>query len=223
MHGDVPLLDLKAQYRSIRAELDEAVARVVEAQGFVLGPEVEAFEAEIAEYLGVRYAVGVASGTDALLIPLKALGAEPGSDVIVPSFTFFATAGAVWNAGLRPVFCDVDPATFNVSRATLEAAWTDRTVAVVPVHLFGRTAPMREILDLATERGAFVLEDAAQAIGARGLRPGGCGRRCGGVQFLSHQKPRRIRRRGAGDDRRPCSGRSGGEVAGARRATDVPP
>ncbi len=168
MQRDIPLLDLKPQYASIRAEIDEAVARVVEAQGFVLGPEVEAFEAEIAEYVGVRHAVGVASGTDALLIPLKALGAEPGADVIVPSFTFFATAGAVWNAGLRPVFCDVDPATFNVSRSTLEAAWTDRTVAVVPVHLFGRTAPMREILDLAAERGAFVLEDAAQAIGAKG-------------------------------------------------------
>ena len=165
---DIPLLDLKAQYASIRAELDEAVARVVESQGFVLGPEVEAFEQEIADYLGVRHAVGVASGTDALLIPLKALGAEPGSDVIVPSFTFFATAGAVWNAGLRPVFCDVDPDTFNVSRATLETVWTDRTVAVIPVHLFGRTAPMAEILDLATERGAFVLEDAAQAIGASG-------------------------------------------------------
>ena len=165
---NVPLLDLKAQYASIRDELDEAVARVVERQGFVLGPEVEAFEEEIAAYLGVRHAVGVASGTDALLLPLKAMDAEPGSDVVIPSFTFFATAGAVWNAGLRPVFCDVDPDTFNVSRATLEAAWTDRTVAVVPVHLFGRTAPMGEILELATERGAFVLEDAAQAIGATG-------------------------------------------------------
>lgn len=168
MQHAIPLLDLKAQYASIRAELDEAVARVVESQGFVLGPEVEAFEEEIAAYLGVRHAVGVASGTDALLIPLKAMGADPGAEVIVPSFTFFATAGAVWNAGFRPVFCDVDPTTFNVSRATLEAAWTERTAAVIPVHLFGRTAPMGEILDLATERGAFVLEDAAQAIGASG-------------------------------------------------------
>lgn len=164
----IPLLDLKVQYASIRDELDRAVARVVESQGFVLGPEVEAFEEEIARYLGVRHAVGVASGTDALLLPLEAIDAEPASEVIVPSFTFFATAGAVWNAGLRPVFCDVDPETFNVSAATLEAVWSERTVAVVPVHLFGRTAPMAEIMELATARGAFVLEDAAQAIGATG-------------------------------------------------------
>lgn len=165
---DIPLLDLKAQYASIRDELDDAVRRVVEAQGFVMGPEVEAFEEEIAAYVGVRHAVGVASGTDALLLPLRALDAEPGSHVIVPSFTFFATAGAVWNAGLRPVFCDVDPDTFNVTAETIEAVWTDRTVAVIPVHLFGRTAPMTGIMELATERGAFVLEDAAQAIGAAG-------------------------------------------------------
>ncbi len=157
----IPLLDLKAQYASIRDELDGAVARVVESQGFVLGPEVEAFEEEIARYVGVRHAVGVASGTDALLLPLEAIDAEPGSEVIVPSFTFFATAGAVWNAGLRPVFCDVDPETYNVSATTLEAVWSERTVAVVPVHLFGRTAPMGEIMELATARGAFVLEDAA--------------------------------------------------------------
>src|SRR5690606_14975796 len=117
---------------------------------------------------GGAHAVGVARGTDALLLPLQALGAERGSDVIVPAFTFFATAGAVWNAGLRPVFCDVDPVHFNVTRETLEAAWTERTVAVVPVHLFGRTAPMDDIVALARERGAFVLEDAAQAIGASG-------------------------------------------------------
>jgi dTDP-4-amino-4,6-dideoxygalactose transaminase len=164
----IPLLDLQAQYASIRDELDEAVQRVVERQTFVLGPEVEALEEEIAAYVGVRHAIGVASGTDALLLPLKALDAEPGAHVIVPSFTFFATAGAVWNAGFRPVFCDVDPRTFNVTAETLDAAWTDRTVAVIPVHLFGRAAPMREIMELATKRGAFVLEDAAQAIGARG-------------------------------------------------------
>jgi len=164
---DIPLLDLVAQYRSIKDDLDGAVLAVVESQRFVLGPEVEALEAELAAYLGVPHGVGCASGTDALLLPLKALGAEPGSEVIVPSFTFFATAGAVWNAGLRPVFCDVDPDTFNVTAATLEAAWTPRTVAVVPVHLFGQMAPMGEIVELARRRGAFVLEDAAQAVGAR--------------------------------------------------------
>lgn len=167
MSPSVPLLDLTAQYRSIRDELDAAVQAVVESQRFVLGPEVEALEAEVADYLGVTHAVGCASGTDALLLPLKALDVEPGSDVIVPSFTFFATAGAVWNAGLRPVFCDVDRDTFNVTAECLEQVWTDRTVAVVPVHLFGQMAPMTEIRALAGPRGAFVLEDAAQAIGAK--------------------------------------------------------
>jgi len=163
----VPLLDLSAQYASIRDELDAAVRAVVESQRFVLGPEVEALESELCAYLGVEHAVGCASGTDALLLPLKALDVEPGSDVIVPSFTFFATAGAVWNAGLRPVFCDVDPDTFNVTAESLERVWTERTVAVVPVHLFGQMAPMAEIRTLAALRGAFVLEDAAQAIGAK--------------------------------------------------------
>jgi dTDP-4-amino-4,6-dideoxygalactose transaminase len=163
----VPLLDLTEQYAAIRDEVDEAVTRVVESQYFVLGPEVEALEEELARYVGTGHAVGCASGTDALLLPLKALGAEPGAAVVVPSFTFFATAGAVWNAGYRPVFCDVDPESFNVTAETLEAAWTDDTVAVIPVHLFGRMAPMEEIRELAESRGAFVLEDAAQAIGAR--------------------------------------------------------
>ncbi len=162
----VPLLDLTLQYRSIRAELDAAVARVVESQGFVLGPEVEAFEHEFAEYVGVPHAIGVASGTDALLLPLLALDPEPGDEVIVPAFTFFATAGAVWNAGFRPRFCDVDADTFNVTSDSIRAAWSERTRAVIPVHLFGQMAPMEEVRRLADERGAVVIEDAAQAIGA---------------------------------------------------------
>jgi dTDP-4-amino-4,6-dideoxygalactose transaminase len=183
--SDVPLLDLKAQYASLRAELDEALGRVLESQGFVLGPEVDALERELAAYVGVRHAIGVASGTDALLLPLKVLDVEPGSDVLVPSFTFFATAGAVWNAGLRPVFCDVDPRSFNVTAATLEAARTDRTVAVIPVHLFGRTAPMGEIMAWARARGAFVLEDAAQAIGASGPEgPAGAVGNAGAFSFF---------------------------------------
>jgi dTDP-4-amino-4,6-dideoxygalactose transaminase len=163
----VPFLDLKPQYRAIKVELDEALQSVVSSQGFVLGPEVQGLEEELAAYLGCPHAVGVASGTDALLLPLKALDPKPGDEVVIPAFTFFATAGAVWNAGFKPVFCDVDPETFNVTAETLEAAWTDRTRAVVPVHLYGQMAPMREIRDLAEDRGAFVLEDAAQAIGAR--------------------------------------------------------
>jgi len=163
----VPFLDLKIQYRSIKPEVDEAIQRVVTSQGFVMGPEVQALEEEIAAYVGVPHAVGVASGTDALLLPLRALDPEPGDEAIVPAFTFFATAGAVWNAGFKPVFCDVDPLSFNVTRETLDAAWTERTRAVVPVHLYGQMAPMKEIRELVAERGAFLLEDAAQAIGAR--------------------------------------------------------
>lgn len=162
----VPLIDLSTQYESIRSEVEKAISDVIQSQRFILGPEVEALEAEVASEVGADHAIGVASGTDALLLPLKALDAEPGSEVIVPSFTFFATAGAVWNAGLRPVFCDVDPRTFNVTRETLEAAWTEKTVAVVAVHLFGQMADMGGIRELAESRGAFVLEDAAQAIGA---------------------------------------------------------
>lgn len=163
----VPFLDLKLQYRTIKTEVNEAVQRVVASQRFVLGPGVEALEEEIAAYVGVPHAVGVGSGTDALLLTLRALDPEPGEEVIVPGFTFFATAGAVWNAGLRPVFCDVDPDTFNVSAETLEAVWTERTRAVIPVQLYGQMAPMDEIMELARSRGGFVLEDAAQAIGAR--------------------------------------------------------
>jgi dTDP-4-amino-4,6-dideoxygalactose transaminase len=162
----IPFFDLTAGYAALQPELDEAVLRVVRSQRFILGPEVEALEAELAAYLGVKHAIACASGTDALLLPLKALGAPAGSDVIVPAFTFFATAGTVWNAGYRPVFCDVDPDTFNVSSETLDAAWTERTVAVVPVHLFGQVAPMGPIREMAAKRGAFVLEDCAQAIGA---------------------------------------------------------
>jgi dTDP-4-amino-4,6-dideoxygalactose transaminase len=169
----VPLLDLTAQYESIKPELDAAVADVVASQRFILGPEVEGLEAEMARYLGVPYAVGVASGTDALLLPLKALDPKPGDEVIVPAFTFFATAGAVWNAGFRPVFCDVDPFTFNVTAETLEAVRTERTRAAIPVHLFGQMAPMSEITDWADRHGIVVIEDAAQAIGARQRGPDG--------------------------------------------------
>ena len=164
---NVPLLDLKPQYDAIRSEVDEAIRRVVDSQYFILGPEVEALEREMAEFLGVPHAVGCASGTDALLLPLMALDPSPGDEVIIPSFTFFATAGAVWNAGFTPVFCDIDPVTFNVTAETLKAVWSPRTRAVIPVHLFGQMAPMAEINALAREHGAVVIEDAAQAIGAR--------------------------------------------------------
>lgn len=163
----VPLLDLPLQHDRIRDEVAAALSEVVESQRFILGEPVEAFEAEMAEFIGVPHAVGCASGTDALLLPLKALDPEPGDEVVLPSFTFFATAGAVWNAGFRPVFCDVDPDTFNVTADTVAEVWTERTRAVIPVHLFGQMAPMDELNALACDRGAIVIEDAAQAIGAR--------------------------------------------------------
>jgi len=174
----VPLLDLQAQYATIRAELETAVLDVVRSQRFILGPAVETFERQVAEYLGARNAIGCASGTDALLLPLKALRLEPGDEVIVPAFTFFATAGAVWNAGLRPVFADIAPDTFNMGVYEIEPALTSRTRAIIVVHLFGQCAEMEPIMALARRHGLAVIEDAAQAFGARTLI-GGAWRRAG--------------------------------------------
>jgi dTDP-4-amino-4,6-dideoxygalactose transaminase len=144
------------------ARLTERVGAVIESGRYILGPEVAAFEAEFADYLGVAHCVGVANGTDALTIALRALGAGEGDEVVMPSFTFYATAEAAVNAGATPVFCDVDVETGCVTRATVERALTDRTRAIVPVHLFGNVAPVPELRDL----GVPVLEDAAQAAGA---------------------------------------------------------
>lgn len=163
----VPLLDLQAQYRTLQEELDLAVMGVVRSQRFILGAAVEAFEQQAASYLGVPNAIGCASGTDAILLPLRALQLSPGDEVVVPAFTFFATAGAVWNAGLRPAFADIDPVTFNMRAEDVEAALTERTRAIVVVHLFGQSADIEPILVLAERRGLAVIEDAAQAFGAR--------------------------------------------------------
>jgi dTDP-4-amino-4,6-dideoxygalactose transaminase len=162
----VPLLDLKEQYRSIRAEVDAAVARVVESQYFILGPEVSALEEEIAAYTGVAHGVGMSSGTDALLAALMALGVGREDEVIVPAYTFFATAGVVTRLGARPVFVDVDPRTYNVRAEDVAGAVTGRTRAVIPVHLYGRMAEMDPIMAVARDHGIAVIEDAAQAIGA---------------------------------------------------------
>lgn len=168
----IPILDLKRQYQSMKSQIDSAISRVIESGQFILGPEVEAFEREIAQYLGVRHAIGVASGTDALWLSLKAAGIGPGDRVIVPSFTFFATAGAVCNVGATPVFVDIDPATFNISprsvRDVLEsdAQLRETVKAIIPVHLYGQSAEMDEILQIARRYNLTVIEDAAQAIGA---------------------------------------------------------
>jgi dTDP-4-amino-4,6-dideoxygalactose transaminase len=167
----VPLLDLKAQFRTIREDVLAAVLAVAESQQFIMGPAVAQLEAGLARLCRTRAAVSCASGTDALLLPLKAL-IRPGDEVITSPFTFFASAGAVVNAGGRPVFVDIDPATFNLRPDQVAAAVTPRTRAIVPVHLFGQMAPIEEILPVAARHGLAVVEDAAQAIGARRLVDG---------------------------------------------------
>ena len=177
---EVPLLDLRLQYRALRSEIDAAVAAVIASQQFVLGPEVDAFEREVAAYCGAPEAIGVGSGTDAILLALMALGIGPGDQVIVPTYTFFATAGCVARLGAEPVFADVDPTTFNLTPESVERAARrcQRARALVPVHLFGRSADLAALESLAAELGVALIEDAAQAIGAhdaRGRRVGSAG------------------------------------------------
>jgi len=163
----VPFLDLKAQFAEIRAESLDAVTRVLESQNFILGPEVEAFEHEVAGYLGVRFAVACASGSDALLLAQMAIGIAPGDEVITSPLTFGATAGSIARLQARPVFVDINSDTFNLDDRQLEAAVTPLTRAIMPVHLFGLAANMDAILEIAAKRDLKVIEDAAQAIGAR--------------------------------------------------------
>jgi dTDP-4-amino-4,6-dideoxygalactose transaminase len=164
---NVPLLDLVAQYNGIKDEVLRAMMTVVERQGFIMGPEVAQLEGEVAKLSGTRHAIGCASGTDALLLPLRALDMRPGDEVITTAFTFFATAGAIHNAGGTPVFVDIDPANLNISPRAIQDAITPRTRGIVAVHLFGQMAPMEEIVPLARRHGLALIEDAAQAIGAR--------------------------------------------------------
>lgn len=164
---NVPLLDLVAQFRSIRDEVLPALMAVVERQQFILGEEVTGLEHRIAELSNCRHGVGCASGTDALLLPLRTLELQPGDEVITPAFTFFATAGTIHNAGGTPVFVDIDPATYNLSPGAVAAAITARTRAIIVVHLFGQMAELESILQIAGRHGLAVIEDAAQAIGAR--------------------------------------------------------
>lgn len=159
----IPLVDLKAQYLSVKDEIDDAIHGVVEGGQFILGPEVEALEEEIASYLGVRYAVGVASGTEALQLALLGCGIKPGDEVITTPFTFIATAEAISQCGGRPVFCDIDPKTYNLDPAGIEAKITEKTAAILPVHLYGQPCDMDPILDLARKYHLQVIEDCAQA------------------------------------------------------------
>ncbi|HEX4823508.1 MAG TPA: DegT/DnrJ/EryC1/StrS family aminotransferase [Candidatus Polarisedimenticolaceae bacterium] len=173
----MPLLDLKPQFQAMRDDIERAIRRVVDSQMFILGPEVAAFEQEIAAYVGVPHAIGCASGTDALVLSLHALDLRPGDEVVTTPFSFFATASCITRHGGIPVFVDIDPHTFNLDPARVEAALTPRTKAILPVHLFGQCADMDPILALAKARGIAVVEDACQAIGAtyRGKGAGSMG------------------------------------------------
>jgi len=163
----VPLLDLRAQHRAVGEAVLRGALEVVESQAFILGRPVEELEARVAELSRAAHGVGVATGTDALLLPLRALDLEPGDEVVTVPFTFFATAGAVHNAGARAVFVDVDPDTYNMDVSRIEAAITPRTRAIIPVHLFGQMAAVESVLAVAGKHGLAVIEDAAQSIGAR--------------------------------------------------------
>ena len=177
MSAKIPLLDLKAQYESIQDEVDAAIKGVLESTAFILGPNVKALEGEVAEYVGVQHAIGVASGTDALLLTLRAMGVGQGDEVIVPAYTFFATCGAVMLLGATPVLVDIDPETYCIDTQTLETQVSARTKAIVPVHLFGHPADMDPIRDFASSHNLRVVEDNAQAIGAsyKGNMTGGIG------------------------------------------------
>jgi len=163
----VPLLDLKAQYEPIRDDVHRAVAEVLDSMAFIGGPYVQKLEGELASYVGAKHAVGVSSGTDALLVAMMALGIGPGDEVITSPYTFFATAGCVDRLGAMLKFVDIDPATYNIDPALIEAAITPKTKAIVPVHLFGQCADMAAINEIACRNNLPVIEDAAQAIGAR--------------------------------------------------------
>ena len=174
---NVPLLDLKAQFAAIKDEIMPALEAVMESQYFINGPEVKQLEEAVAEYSECKVGVGVSSGSDALLISLMALGIGAGDEVITTPYTFFATVGSIWRTGARPVFVDIEPDTYNIDPARIEAAVTEKTKAIMPVHLFGQMAEMEAIMGIAEKHGLYVIEDAAQSIGSthKGRKAGSMG------------------------------------------------
>ncbi|MFX0132336.1 MAG: DegT/DnrJ/EryC1/StrS family aminotransferase [Candidatus Hodarchaeota archaeon] len=174
---NIPLIDLKTQYATIKTEIETAINEVLESQHFILGPKVEEFEKSIAAYSETRYAIGVSSGTDALLVSLMALDIKPGDEVITTPFTFFSTVGVIARLNEVPVFVDIDPVSFNIDPQKIEAAVTEKTRAIIPVHLFGQCADMDSILEIAKKHNLYIIEDAAQTIGAeyKGRKAGSMG------------------------------------------------
>src|SRR3954453_701348 len=173
----VPLLDLTEQNSSLRPEIERALGRVLDTNAFILGGEVAELERELAEYCSVKHAIGCASGSDAILLALMAYDIAPGDEVITTPYSFFATVSSITRLGATPVFVDIEPGTYNIDPAKIEAKITDRTKAIEPVHLYGQCANMAEINRIASRHGIPVLEDAAQAIGAEenGVRAGNIG------------------------------------------------
>jgi len=185
MKTKVPFFDLAVQFKFIEDEIRSALDEVFENQQFILGSKVKALEETIAQYCQTRYAIGVASGSDALLLSLMALGIVTGDEVLLPPFTFFATAGSVSRVGAIPVFVDIDQETYNIDPSTIEEKITSKTKAIIPVHLFGQCADMNPLLKIAKEKKLFVIEDAAQALGAEYKPTGGSeGRRAGQIGDL---------------------------------------
>lgn len=180
----VPLLDLKAQYKKHKQELDQALIDTAESQYFILGPKVKQLEEEICEKLKVNHAIGVSSGTDALLIALMAAGIKPGDEVIVPTYSFFATAGVVSRMAAVPVFTEVDPVTYNIDTDDIEKRITAKTKAIIPVHLYGQTADMEPLIEIARKHNLHVIEDGAQAITAQ-YKDGKCAGTIGDIGCFS--------------------------------------
>jgi dTDP-4-amino-4,6-dideoxygalactose transaminase len=177
---DIPILDLRPQYESLKDEMHAAITRVLESGAFIMGPDVAAFEQEAAAYLGVKHAIGLNSGTDALFIALRALGIGPGDEVITTPFTFFATAEAISHVGATPVFVDANVNTFNIDPDLIEAKITSRTKAIIPVHLYGRPSDMGKIMGIANKHNLKVIEDCAQSFGAKYQgQCNGCDGNCG--------------------------------------------
>ena len=192
----VPLLDLRREYQSLKDEIDGAVLDVMATTQFINGPQVKQLEDAVAKYCGCKYAIGVSSGTDALLLSMRAVGVGPGAEVITTTFSFFATGGTIHNLGAKPVFVDIDAETFNLDIRQIEKRITPQTKVIMPVHLFGQCADMDPIMEIAARHKLIVIEDAAQAISAKykGKMSGSIGH-LGCFSFYPTKKSRRSRGR----------------------------